>query len=382
MHESTALTPDDAEAWKAADEAERQDVSLGLMLYNKGKDFVLAEKYKDDLRRTQSSLAFSALTRLGRFEEAASLLDRLEDSEENRLRRKSLGLMEQMQSPLEEEPRVHVLLLSRQRVDMVAKAVNQLAMTNYRNWAMYIADNGSDDGTWEELNRAVASLPDFVEVHAERFPTNIGRPAGHNWLLDKYDHSGADFIAIADDDLFAVNPEWISDMVKTMRLFPQAAAVGTKAYGDESPRVIHGAVRRILLYEKEDFEISHGACETDWGQYDYIDMVDHVIGCLHMYRRSALFEDGGNFDIGLSPCQRVDVEHHLRLRMLGHDIIYNGYIGVGHLRAGGGGATMTGAAFGNVLGNQIKMLYKHDPKAVQAAMRLWRAQRLEWLASA
>lgn len=279
------------------------------------------------------------------------------------------------------QPRVHVLLLCWNRADYVREAVRQLARTDYRNWALYVADNGSTDNTRAELEAGLADLPEHVDVHVEHFPMNIGRPVGHDWLLTRHDHSAAEFIAVADDDLFSIPPGWLADMVATARLFPNAGVVGGKAYGEEDPRIIHGAVRDLLWYDRDDFVLSHGKDRVDYGQMDYIDFTDHVIGCLHIYRSEVLFGENavGLFDIGLSPCQMVDVDHHLRCRLAGWQVVYNGLVEFGHARQGGKTAQATSARLGNVLGNQVKVLYKHEPEQVRDLLDRAAQEREKWL---
>ncbi|NDV27482.1 glycosyltransferase family 2 protein [Desulfovibrio sp. JC010] len=355
-----------------------KELDLGLMLKAKGNLPVLLEHFKDARQPVFTSMVSAALLKTGRYAEAKTYLEQMPENEEVRLKRKSAELLSAMEAPLEKEPRVHVLLLACDREKEVGPALRELAKTDYSNYAIYVADNGSSDATYARCETVLAEFPEHIETHLQRFPVNIGRPIGHNWLLADHDHSAAEYICIADDDLFAMEPGWLTDMVKTMQLFPEAGVVGGKAYGPEQYRTIHGGVRNIIWMDREDLVLSGGKDELDYGQMDYIDMVDHVIGCLHIYRSDVLFGEIGMFDPGLSPCQRVDVDHHLRVRLSGRQIIYNGFIEIGHLRSGGG-QPMTPARLGNVLGNQIKMLYKHDPDQVRAVLAALAKVREKWL---
>ncbi len=359
----------------------RKELELGLMLRDKGKLPVVIEHFKGTRQEVFSSLVSSSMLRLGQYDAARQYLATLPQTEEVRLKQKTAELLPALNAPLKNEPRVHILLLACNREEHVGKALQELAQTNYSNYAVYVADNGSSDATHDKAETALAAFPEHIQTHLQRFPVNIGRPIGHNWLLSDHDHSAAEYICIADDDLFAVEPDWLTRMVKTMQLFPDAAVVGGKAYGPEQPKTIHGGVRNIQWLDREDLTLTGGQDELDYGQLDFIDTVDHVIGCLHIYRHNVLFDGIGMFDPGLSPCQRVDVDHHLRVRLNGGQIIYNGFIEIGHLREGGG-KPMTSALLGNVLGNQIKMLYKHDPVHVRAVLKAHRKARETWLDSA
>jgi GT2 family glycosyltransferase len=168
-------------------------------------------------------------------------------------------------------------------------------------------------------------------------------------------------------------------MVNTARLFPRVAAVGGKAVNPGRPRVIHGGVRNLERFEPTAFRMSNDAPELDFGQYDYVDRVDHVIGCLHIYDRKVL-DDAGVFDIRFSPCQLVDIEHHLRLKLAGYEIVYNGLITFEHLRAMGRKAGKERALIGNSLGNIVKLLHLYDAERVQRYLVERDAARRAWLA--
>lgn len=302
----------------------------------------------------------------------------IKDQEQRRLRQKTAELWEELHAPLAHEPRVHLIILCHNREGYVERALQQLASTSYDNYAVYLADNGSTDKTWEVVQKAVQLFPAHVPVAMERFPTNIGRPAGHNWLLTKYDHSGADYIAIGDDDLVQVPPNWLTRMIQTAKAFPKCAVVGGKALNPGKPGVIHGGVRNILVFTSDKLEMSNNDDVIDFGQFDYVDKVDHVIGCLHIYDRKVL-DQVGLFDIRFSPCQFVDIDHHLRIRMAGHDIIFNGLIAFRHLRGMGKEARRNDVLAGNSDGNIVKLLRKNDSGMVSKKLLQLRKDRNKWL---
>jgi GT2 family glycosyltransferase len=92
--------------------------------------------------------------------------------------------------------------------------------------------------------------------------------------------------------------------------------------------------------------------------------VDHVIGCLNLYRKDALLGAAGLFDIRLSPCQMVDVEHHLRARRRGYDVLYHGLIEVEHHKSMGKGLLEDRYLFSNSMGNVVKLTHGVAPDAM------------------
>jgi len=322
-----------------------------------------------------ASMVSALALKQGDPDAARTAIERIADEQERQLKARTASLLPELNKPLPDEPKVHLLLLCHNREKFIPEAIRQLAKTEYSNYEVFIADNASEDGSLAALREAVKAFPPHVPVHIETFPTNIGRPAGHNWLLTKYDHSAAQYIAIADDDLMEIPPDWLRKMILTHRAFPSAAVVGGKALNPGLPRIIHGGVRRLERFEQSGFTMSNEAEVLDYGQFDYIDQVDHVIGCLHIYDRKALLDDIGLFDIRFSPCQCVDIEHHLRTRLKGYQIIYNGLIEFVHYRGMGRKAAKDRAYIGNSIGNAVKLIYKYDATEVHQKISASHAER-------
>lgn len=302
------------------------------------------------------------------------------NAEERALKDRTQALRGALQAPLASEPRVHVLLLSCNRVDHIERVFQQLAATEYRNYAVYIMDNGSTDGAWDIVQKAREYFPEQIDMIVTWLPFNVGRPAGHNLMLTQHDHSMADFIAIVDDDLVQIPPDWLRRMVATFGCFPQAAVVGGKALSPGTEKIIHGGVRRLCKFTDSEIELTNSADCPDMGQFDFVDKVDHVIGCLNLYRAEPLLNHIGLFDVRYSPCGLVDLDHHLCARHVGYEVIYNGLIEFVHARVTGTAALADNALLGNVLGNRTKLLHKFSVAHMEELMAATARLRHEWLA--
>ncbi|MDR2487997.1 MAG: glycosyltransferase [Desulfovibrio sp.] len=310
---------------------------------------------------------------------ALALAERIGDAEQRCLRRKTAELWADLHAPLTEEPRVHLLVLTHNRAACAERSLRLLGETAYRNYAVYIADNGSGDGTREIALRAREFFPSYVQVAAQAFPVNIGRPAGHNWLVAGHDHSAAEFIAIADDDLTRIPPDWLTRMVRTAQLFPGCACVGGKILVSGWPAMVQcGPFHMEKFGHPNGFTQKRLFGNEDLGQFDYIDLVEHVAGCLHIFDRRAL-EEIGLFDIRFSPSQFVDVEHHLRLCLAGKTIVFNGLISCEHQNVPDRSLAEARAATGNVVGNLVKLIHKHDEEEVRRALETRHQERAAWL---
>jgi GT2 family glycosyltransferase len=363
---------------ESEEERMQREIEATWRMLGEGKYDEIIDLYGRREEAYYIDLVTAALFRSKRYEAAEAYLDQFPPEEGILLKRKSLEVLKSIEAPLDVEPRVHMIILCHNRAKELTLALSELAKTKYRNYAVYIADNGSEDGSWDVLQEAVKAFPEHVEVHMERLPTNIGRPAGHNWLMTNYEHEAAEYIAIGDDDLVSVPPNWLSDMVKTAKLFPKCGAVGGKALDQGLPAVIHGGIRRFEYFAEQHFKISNEGNQADTGCFDVVDMTDHVIACLQIYDKKAL-DEVGLFDIRFSPCQLVDIEHHLRMRLAGWNIVFNGLVAFEHLRGMGKKAAKDRALIGNSIGNAVKLLHKYDKDEVQAFIETSGVKYKKWL---
>lgn len=348
-------------------------------LFCAGKIALLERIWQEQSLPVAASMLSGHYLRHNLPDQAQRFLPYLADEEERKLKTRTLQLLPRLTGPLPVEPRVHLLLLSCDKVRYVERALRQLAATTYGHYAVYILDNHSTDGSWEIVRHARALFPSSVEVHIRRAAFNTGRPVGHNTLLTAFDHQEADFIAIGDDDLVEVPPDWLRKMVLTAQLFPHAAVVGGKALSPGRAKIIHGGIRRLTRFDGEEIDTTNRMDAPDHGHFDYVDKTDHVIGCLHLYRTQPLFTDLGLFDIRYSPCQCVDMDHHFRARLLGYDIIYNGLIEFTHARSMHGAAQTDSGLKGNALGNLAKLVYKFKVSDMQNLMLDTGRRRRQWM---
>ncbi len=263
-----------------------------------------------------------------------------------------------LQSP---EPRVHVLILTKDRKKYLRKTLACLRATEYSNYSVYIVDNNSADGTPGILADEAALFPAHVAVRHAVLPTNIGRPAGHNWLLTAWDHSEAEYLAILDDDMLDFPANWLKVFVNSISLKPDVGVVGGKTVGRDL--LIQDATSIITGLSPEgriEFFTNRGA--FDWGQFNVIsNLSDYTIGCACLYKRE-VFDVAGHFDIRFSPSQGVDIDHGIRMRKAGYDMIYNGNVTFVHAQLTSEGIERDRVRLGNSLGNFLKLGHKYSPE--------------------
>ncbi|MDR1659911.1 MAG: glycosyltransferase family 2 protein, partial [Desulfovibrio sp.] len=74
--------------------------------------------------------------------------------------------------------------------------------------------------------------------------------------------------------------------------------------------------------------------------------------------------DAGDFDIRFSPSQVDDIDHDLCLALKGWNIVYCGGVTCEHHQNSGigtnKGARLSHASVGSILGNDVKLNFKHE----------------------
>ncbi|MCB5272434.1 MAG: glycosyltransferase [Candidatus Cloacimonetes bacterium] len=242
-------------------------------------------------------------------------------------------------------PRIHIFIYSWNKAAELEVTLRSLAATDYPNYKVFILNNGSDDGTAELL----ATLPPqlFREYKVITLPINIGAPAARNWLYVDPETSEAEYIAYFDDDI-EVQPDWLVLLLQSLLQNPRAGVVGAKIINASNPKTVQHSggvltrgedwINNVLLFTN---------C-ADQGQFDNISQRDYVMGCANLYRRNAM-DEVGLFDIQFAPTQFDDVDHHLRMRLHGWQVLFNGLVEVRHMRSSGGPANA------NHLANRFKL---------------------------
>lgn len=317
----------------------------------------------------------AALLRMGGLEQARSYLRDAPHGLEQRRKIATVDLLARIREQEGRTPRVHVIMLAHNRENFVAGALRGVAAADYPDMAVFVADNGSADATAREAEKALAAFSPGIGTHFTRLPTNIGRPAGHNWLLTAYDHSQAEYIAIVDDDLVEMPTDWLGRMTAFMDMFPDAAVAGVKALDPGPYGAIQGAGMDLVDFAPGRIALNKVENESDDGRHDYMGETDHVIGCLNLYRTEALFGGLGLFDIRFSPCQMVDLEHHLRARRKGWKVLYNGLVAVRHHREMGKKLFDDRFMFSNSMGNVVKLTNGVPAESMSAVIRESAARR-------
>lgn len=151
-------------------------------------------------------------------------------------------------------------------------------------WKLYIADNGSTDGTAEELDRR-----NFEHYHVEDIflNENIGYSAAIN---DMASRSNSEFLCAVNADTWFTTSH-VKDVIKSFETHPKAGVIGVKQLDEES-RIRHGGIF---------WDNIHNPTHRGWSQFDPNDAMCKdaiqcwtVSGSIYYVRRSA-WDEAANY---------------------------------------------------------------------------------------
>jgi len=186
------------------------------------------------------------------------------------------------------------------------KCLSSLRKTNYTNYKVVVLDNGSTDGSFEEISKK------FKEVDVIRLDKNIGYTSGINYVwnycLKKYKPF---YFCNMNNDIVTVQKDWLTLMVNELEKKKLRGICGNKLLFPDG--------RLQLLYSDRN---PSEYLEKDTGKYDFVKEVTAVGGANMLIKVNVVKKIGGvdeNFFYGPD-----DIDYCLRARKKGFKIVYNG----------------------------------------------------------
>lgn len=190
--------------------------------------------------------------------------------------------------------------------------LDSIAKQTFRDFSLFILDNGSSDGTVEYLKNSLLPVPNCRLEFNEK---NIGFAAGHNQALGATE---SEYVLMLNQDII-LEPNFLEEIMKFLDGKNEvAAATGKLLYWDfannQKTDLIDSAGIKIF---KNHRAIELGAGEMDGEEWSGSKEVFGVSGAAPIYRRSALNEvavNGEVFDEDFfSYKEDVDLAYRLRL---------------------------------------------------------------------
>ncbi len=211
-------------------------------------------------------------------------------------------------------PRVAVLIPTRNHRAVLARCLDSLARTSYRNYEVVVVDNESDDPATRDY---LARLPHRVLRVANPGP-RFSFAHVNNVAARAVD---ADYLLFLNDDTEVRDPRWLSAMMGYAQLEGVGAVGARLVYPDgrvQHAGILHG------YYDGLPGPAFKLAPETDHGYLSYLAVARNygavTAACMLTPRR--LFLEHGGFDGERFAVAYNDVDYGFRLEKAGYRCVY------------------------------------------------------------
>lgn len=210
------------------------------------------------------------------------------------------------------KPFVSIVILNFNGVKYLQQFLPSVIATQYENFEVVVADNGSTDDSISFLQY------NFPTVKILTSSTNEGFAGGYNWALKKVE---ADYYVLLNSDV-EVTPNWISPMVDLLETDKQSAACQPKLLSHKEPSIFEYAGASGGWIDAFGYPFSRGRvfdiCEKDESQYNEDAQIFWASGAAMMIKANVFHELGG-FDANFFAHQE-EIDLCWRIQLKGYHI--------------------------------------------------------------
>ena len=208
-------------------------------------------------------------------------------------------------------PKVTLIIPSRDQIEHLRKCVSSICdKTTYPNWEILIVDNlSSEEGTLRFFDSVVGN----PRINVVRYSRPFNYSAINNFAVECSD---GELIALINNDVEVISPEWLSEMV-SHALRPEIGAVGAKLYFGNGHIQHAGIVLGIGGVAGHSHKYFPGDSSGYMGMLDVVQNVSAVTGACMVVRRS-LYEEVGGLDSDKLKVAYNDVDFCLKLQAAGY----------------------------------------------------------------
>lgn len=201
-----------------------------------------------------------------------------------------------------------------------------LMHSNKEDYLVYIADNGSTDGSvrWIQQHH-----PDVKIITLDR---NYGFALGYAKALEAID---SEYFVLLNSDV-EVTPQWLAPVIDIMDSDISIAACMPKIKSYNNRELFEYAGAAGGYIDKYGYPFCRGrilnAIEKDTGQYDDTKEIFWASGACMFLRASAYFQAGGLDGDFFAHMEEIDL--CWRLKRLGYKIVYSSKVAIYHVGGG------------------------------------------------
>ena len=230
------------------------------------------------------------------------------------------------------KPLVSIVILNYNGAGYLEKFLPSVLATQYENFEVVVADNGSNDNS-------ISLVKDkFPSVKIITNAINEGFAGGYNWALKKVN---SNYYVLLNSDV-AVDPHWLEPMVNLLETQKNIAACQPKILSYTNTDVFEYAGAAGGWMDTLGYPFSRGRvfdiCEKDHQQYDTAIPIFWATGACMMIR-SELFHKMQGFDASffahqeeIDLCWRLQLDNY-KIYACPKSLVY--HVGAGTLPRGG-----------------------------------------------
>ena len=205
---------------------------------------------------------------------------------------------------MKKEPFVVIAIINYNRRKETDQCLTSLKITNYKNYKVFLLDNGSNTDDYNYFKKK------YKDINVFKSPKNLGYAAGMNYLWTKiFDRCNPDYICNMNNDIITIDKDWLKKMVNTLEKKEEYGICGNKLIVPDTLQL-------------SDIEKDSNYRLKEKGQYDFEKEVSHVITANMLIKKSVIKKIGG-FDETLFYGPE-DIDYCNRAKRAGFKIIYNG----------------------------------------------------------
>ncbi|MBC7924388.1 MAG: glycosyltransferase family 2 protein [Bryobacteraceae bacterium] len=261
-------------------------------------------------------------------------------------------------------PRISVIVVNWNRRRLLASCLQSLVMQQGVAFEIIVVDNGSSDGSAEEVIRIreTAAMPVLLIQNAD----NRGFCAANNQGIKE---ARGELIALLNNDAEA-SPGWLAELGAALDRHPEAGMAASKIVVWDDPSRIDKCGHLIW---PDGQNRGRGTGQIDRGQFDREEEVLWPDGCAAMYRSKMLAQIGG-FDEDLF-AYGDDAELGFRARAAGWSCVYTHHAVVRHHRSATLGL-LSSRRLELIERNRVLLAVRHFPLSLLLKNPYWFGLRL------
>jgi GT2 family glycosyltransferase len=209
-------------------------------------------------------------------------------------------------------PKVGIILLNWNSFDHTSNCIQSLNQCDYPNFEIIVVDNGSADGSGEQLK---TSFPGITLIAS---PTNEGFAAGNNRGFEYVIQQQWPYAMMLNNDVF-VEPDFLTLLVEYMEAHPNVGATQPKIFFNHDRKKVWNGGSYFLpwlgwSYSKRYLR-SAGDLQNQFQQ------VDWITGCAFLTKTAILQETGLLNEAFFIYYEDADLS--FRISSLGHQLVFH-----------------------------------------------------------